>query len=396
MVSSFLPYPLFSGGHIRLYNILKNISKNNQVTLICEKRDYQTEQDIKEVKKVCHKLITVPKKLQWTISNILKSGFSLNPFLVTGHTNSLMREKISEELKQKFDLIHVETFYVMQNLPAGKAGLAKVKIPIILVEHNIEYLVYERFAKTAPFFIRPLLLLDVAKLKRSEKKYWSLATYVVAVSHQEKEIIERSLSKKVEVIPNGVDSQSFKMTDPEKKFKTKEKKILFIGDFRWIENRDSILWILKEIWPKIHNLNPQLKLWVVGKRIPKYIKSFESESINFDENAPSDTSLIYQNSFALLSPIRVGGGTSFKILEAMAEGVPVVTTQLGIEGIKAIPNIHVLISENSFGLANAVLKLKEPGLYKTIVQNAQKLIEEKYTWKSISKKLEVLYKKALL
>ncbi len=389
MVSSFLPYPLFSGGHIRLYNILKNISKNNQVTLICEKRDYQTDQDIKEVKKVCHKLITVPRKLQWTISNVLKSGFSLNPFLVTGHTNSFMREKISEELKQKFDLIHVETFYVMQNLP-------KVKIPIILVEHNIEYLVYERFAKTVPFFIRPLLLLDVAKLKRSEKKYWSLATQVVAVSVKEKEIIERSRAFDVEVIPNGVDPQSFKMTDPEKKFKTKEKKILFIGDFRWIENRDSILWILKEIWPRIHNLNPQLKLWVVGKRIPKYIKSFEGESVNFDENAPSDTSLIYQNSFALLSPIRVGGGTSFKILEAMAEGVPVITTQLGIEGIKAIPNIHVLTSESSDGLANAVLKLEEPGLYKTIVQNAQKLIEEKYTWESISKKLEVLYKKALL
>ena len=389
MVSSFLPYPLFSGGHIRLYNILKNISKNNQVTLICEKRDYQTDQDIKEVKKVCHKLITVPRKLQWTISNVLKSGFSLNPFLVTGHTNSFMREKISEELKQKFDLIHVETFYVMQNLP-------KVKIPIILVEHNIEYLVYERFAKTVPFFIRPLLLLDVAKLKRSEKKYWSLATYVVTVSFKEKEIIERSRAFDVEVIPNGVDPQSFKMTDPEKKFKTKEKKILFIGDFRWIENRDSILWILKEIWPRIHNLNPLLKLWVVGKRIPKYIKSFEGESVNFDENAPSDTSLIYQNSFALLSPIRVGGGTSFKILEAMAEGVPVITTQLGIEGIKAIPNIHVLTSESSDGLANAVLKLEEPGLYKTIVQNAQKLIEEKYTWESISKKLEVLYKKALL
>lgn len=394
MVSSFLPYPLFSGGHIRLFNILKNISKNNQVTLICEKRDYQTDQDIKEVKKTCHKLITVPRKLQWTISNVLKSGFSLNPFLVTGHTNSLMREKISEELKQKFDLIHVETFYVMQNLP-------KVTLPIILVEHNIEYLVYERFAKTAPFFIRPLLLLDVAKLKRSEKKYWSLATCVVTVSFKEKEIIERSRAFDVEVIPNGVDPQSFKMTDPEKKFthsasSGQEKKILFIGDFRWIENRDSILWILKEIWPRIHNLNPQLKLWVVGKRIPKYIKSFESESVNFDENAPSDTSLIYQNSFALLSPIRVGGGTSFKILEAMANGIPVVTTQLGIEGIKAIPDIHVLTSESSDGLANAVLKLEEPGLYKTIVQNAQKLIEEKYTWESISKKLEVLYKKALL
>src|SRR4030067_1900834 len=117
IVSSYLPYPLFSGGAVRLFNLLKEISKENQITLICEKRDYQTENDVKELEKICKKVITVNRKKQWSVSNILKSVFSKNSFLVTGHTLPLMRKKIEEELNEnKYDLIHVETFYVLQNL----------------------------------------------------------------------------------------------------------------------------------------------------------------------------------------------------------------------------------------------------------------------------------------
>lgn len=73
MVSSFLPYPLYSGGHIRLYNLLKRLKKNNVITLVCEIRDYQSQKDIQEIEKVCNKVITVPRRKQWSILNILKT-----------------------------------------------------------------------------------------------------------------------------------------------------------------------------------------------------------------------------------------------------------------------------------------------------------------------------------
>src|SRR3989344_5686544 len=118
IVSSFLPYPLFSGGHIRLYNLIRELSVNNEITLVCEKRNNQTEKDIIEVEKICKKVITVNRKKQWSFKNITKSFFSFNSFLVTGHTNKKMQQVIKEELESnKFDLIHIETFYVMQNLP---------------------------------------------------------------------------------------------------------------------------------------------------------------------------------------------------------------------------------------------------------------------------------------
>src|SRR3990167_10622501 len=157
VISSYLPYPLFSGGHIRLYNLIKNLSNDNEITLICEKRDFQTEEDVEKVEKICKKVITVKRKKQWSAPNILKTGFSTDPFLLVGHKSEEMKNLIRDELvRESYDLIHVETFYVLQNIP-------KTSLPKVLVEHNIEYLVYKKYSDLASPLLRPLLYIDVLK-----------------------------------------------------------------------------------------------------------------------------------------------------------------------------------------------------------------------------------------
>ncbi|MEK7450405.1 MAG: glycosyltransferase family 4 protein [Patescibacteria group bacterium] len=390
LVSSFLPYPLYSGGHIRLYNLIKGLSGKHKITLICEKRDYQTEKDIREVEKICEKVITVNRRKQWSWQNITASGFSANPFLIVGHENSDMTNKISELLNNTdFDLIHAETFYILQNVP-------QTKIPIVLAEHNIEYLVYERFTKNAPFFLKPFLYVDIAKMKYQEQKAWDRAKKLIAVSNQDKEEMGK---RDVEIVPNGVGLQQFRIKNLELRIKDKEKRILFIGDFKWIENRDAAKWILKEIWPEIYGkwkmANGKLTLWIVGKRIPPEIKSLGGENVIFDENAPADTNLIYQKADILLAPIRVGGGTSFKILEAMASGVPVITTNLG-NSVNAREGGEIIVAENSSDFARKTIEiLTDNKAYAGIANNARKFIEENYTWEKIIKELEAVYKEAV-
>jgi len=392
LVSSFLPYPLFSGGHIRLYNILKLLSKNHEIYLVCEKRNYQTWQDLENIKKFCKKVIAVDRKSQWSLINIVKTGFSRMPFLLIGHSNDEMKKNISLLLQNnKFDLIHVETFYVMQNLP-------KTQIPIVLAEHNVEYLVYKRFADKAFLPLRLLLYLDVLKLKYWEEKYWKKATKLVAVSKVDRKIMSKK-RKDVEVVPNGVDIDKFKVQSSKFKVNKKEKTILFIGDFKWIENVDSVRWILKDIWPKISGKwkmeNGKLKLWIVGRNIPDSIKKLtKDKNVIFDENAGWDTSKIYQKADVLLAPIRVGGGTSFKILEAMASGVPVVTTPLG-NAISAKENEKILIADNASEFYEKIINLlNNQELYKNIAIKARKFIEEKYDWEKIVGKLEEVYTSA--
>lgn len=388
MVSSYLPFPLFSGGHIRLYNLIKNLSDNHEITLVCEKRAFQKEEDVKEVKKICKKVIVVERLKQWSLKNILKTGFSKNPFLVVGHTNDQLKLAIQDELvREKYDLIHVETFYVYQNLP-------KVFIPVVLVEHNIEYLVYEKYARLANPFVKTLFYLDVLKLKKIEQAIWKKADKLIAVSAYDKRIMKRADAV---VVPNGVDTDVFLFRSFQ--HVPLEKRLLFIGDFNWIQNQDALEFILKEIWPnilaKISTLSKDinLKLWIVGKNIPQDLKNLaKAKNIILDEKSNQSTSLIFRQSYILLAPLRVAGGTSYKILEAFASGTAVVTTNLGIVGLEAKNGTHVLSGETPFELTDLVCNLlTDHSLYNKLTLNARKFVEEKYDWKKITKKLEEVY-----
>jgi glycosyltransferase involved in cell wall biosynthesis len=391
LVSSYLPYPLFSGGHIRLYNLIRELSKKHKITLICEKRDYQRETEINELKKFCKKVITVSREKQWSIKNILKTGLSTLSFLVIGHTSSKMRKEIQRELNEnQFDLIHVETSYVMQNIPP-------TKIPIVLAEHNVEYLVYKRFADKAPLLLKPLLYIDVLKLKYWEEAIWARAGKLVAVSEIEKKIMSK-IRKNVAIVSNGVDINKFKVRSDKLEVSSSEKRILFIGEFKWVQNRDAIEWIIKEIWPKLRaEFIPSMtdkgtKLWVVGRSIPESIRRLTSDkNIIFDDRASKETEEIFKKADILLAPVRVGGGTSFKILEAMASNVPVITTDLG-NAIGAKEDLEIVVADKAQDFVVKIKKLLEDKeFYDTISRNARALIEEKFSWEKISKDLDSVY-----
>ncbi len=390
LISSYLPYPLFSGGHVRLYNIIKELSAHHEITLICEKRSSQTDQDIAEVSKICKKVITVERRKQWSVGNIVGSATSSHSFLVMGHTHSEMKEKIQEVLSsEKFDLIHVETFYVIQNLP-------ETTIPIVLVEHNIEYSVYEKFALKAPYILRPLLSIDIEKIKKEEQLSWKRVNALVSVSKEDKRVMKEAGCTST-LVSNGVNIDEFAMK-MKRDFSEKEKKILFIGDFTWIQNRDTVRFIIENIWPKVKAQMEELenpKLWIVGRKIPDAIKDLTNNpTIIFDEKSSiKPTADIFQEASIVLTPIRVGGGTSYKILESMACGTPVVTMQMSADAIGAVDGHNIIVGKTADELTKkTVMLLRDHSLYEKISKNGRALVEQNYTWKEIGRKLEEVYK----
>src|SRR5258708_9204619 len=296
------------------------------------------------MEKICKKVITVERRKQWEVGNVIKAGLSTQSFLITGHTHPQMRQLIEQELTNtRYDVIHIETCYVMQNVPP-------VCIAVVLAEHNIEYLVYQRFLERAPVLLRPLLALDVAKMKREEHNYWRQATRLVAVSQDEqKKMAEQGIQ--ATLVSNGVNTDKFTY----KRLKRKEKKLLFIGDFKWIQNRDTASWIIKEVWPKIREQlqDEKVVLWVVGRTIPDSIQSLSSDPrIVFDEKSSAkSTEEIFQEAYILLSPIRVGGGTSYKILESMSCGTPVVTMALSANALGAKDGQEIVVGQTPEELA---------------------------------------------
>jgi glycosyltransferase involved in cell wall biosynthesis len=235
MLTPYLPYPLLTGGQTRSYNLIKRLaSLGHEITLFCLVKSKQERQHVGELEKFC-KVVQVfnrPEK-PWTIKNILKTAFSFYPFLVIRNWAQGERVAIEKKLKEEnFDLIHAETFYVMPHIP-------KTKIPILLVEQTIEYLVYRHFADGFKIpLIKQLLYLDIYKMKYWELKYWQKAKRVVAMSQADKKSMLYQLPNlHVDIVPNGVDSDFFAKRVKEK---SGSPVILYLGNFTWLQNREAV------------------------------------------------------------------------------------------------------------------------------------------------------------
>lgn len=384
MITPYLPYPLYSGGQIRSYNLIKNLSKKHEIILFSFMKEI-TPDHILELKKFCKDVFVFPRRRAFSPQNIILAALSPYPFLVAIYLSLSLRQKIREELqKGNYDLIHAETFYVMPNIP-------KTKVPILLVEQTIEYLVYAHFVETVKFapFKLPLLF-DISKIKFWESFYWKKADKVVAMSKSDKQEM-RSLvpSLSCEIVPNGIDARVFSEV---KKSKIANQTVLFVGNFSWLQNREAVFYLTERIWPKIKKEMKHARLWIVGRNPTEKIKRLSSEDIKVDENV-SDIRQAYSSSQVLLAPIFGPGGTRFKILEAMASGLPVVTTPTGIEGIPVRNDHDVLIGNDALDLASATIRiLKDDKLGEMLSTNSKKLVETEFDWSVISEKLDKVYK----
>ena len=387
MLTPYLPYPLLTGGQTRSFNLIKRLSSlGHKITLFCLIKNEEDKKYVTELEKFCEE-VKVFKRAEkpWTLNNILTTGFSLYPFLVIRNWAKGEKTDITEKLKLKdFDLIHAETFYVMPHIP-------KTKVPVLLVEQTIEYLVYKHFVDEFPFFpIKPLLYIDVFKLKFWEKKFWLKAKKVVAMSEEDRKSMKfLAPGLKVDIVPNGVDSKFFNKQVTERE---KDPTILYLGNFTWLQNREAVDVLIKKVWPLIKNQLPSAKLWIIGKDAKNFFANLENFDIRVDE--VKDVREVYQAATVLVAPIYGGGGTRYKNLESFASGLPVVTTSIGIGGTDAKDGTDVIIRDKPEEIAEMVVELiKNESLNKRISENAKKLVKDKYDWDPIAKHLSQIYEK---
>ena len=387
MLTPYLPYPPSSGGQIRSYNLIKELSKEHQITL-CSLIKFDSEKKyIKKLEPYCSRVYVFkrPEKA-WTLKNILRTGFSSWPFLVIRNYSPSEKKALKEIVKEGFDIIHAETFYVSPHIP-------KTKIPVVLVDQTIEYQVYKHYVDNYRLpFLKPLLLIDVAKLKYWETFYWKKASSIVAVSDQDARVM-RYLVKglKVTVIPNGVGEDFIE--DVNLHF---NKTILFQGNYAWLQNAEAARILAREVFPKIKEKLPEVKLLISGQNT-EVITDLKTDSISILDLAVDDiygVKKAFVGSGVLVAPLHGPGGTRLKILSAMAARLPVVTTKVGIAGIGRAGQDY-LEGESADELANLTVKLlSNRKLYKRIADNARKLVEEEYSYNAIARKLDEVYMEA--
>jgi glycosyltransferase involved in cell wall biosynthesis len=389
MLTPYLPYPPSEGGQVRSYKLIKLLSKKHEITLVSFSRQHNTKQHINHMKQFCSDVVVIERGKTWTIPNILRTGFSKYPFLISIYSSPKIKDILKRVLKSgKFDLIHAEMSYTLPFLPEHD-------LPVILVEQTIMSRIFAHQAKTDKrVWFRPLMKIDILKMRYWEKYFWRRVNRVVTVSNEDAKVVEKIVpGVKVDVVPNGVGED---VSNLEKSLHYSHR-VLYMGNYKWIQNWEAAELLAKEVFPLIKKKLSSATLVIAGQSPTNEVKALKNDNLGIKILELKDDDFkgvvkAYLHAGLFVAPMYAPGGTRLKILAAMAAMVPVVTTTIGSEGYGAVDGRSILIGNTSKEIANKAVKvLKNRKLYDKVARNARYLVDKNFSWEPIAGKLENIY-----
>ena len=260
---------------------------------------------------------------------------------------------------------------------------------LVLDEHNIEYDVIRRTSEATKNLARRMYYeVNWRKLRRDELSAWLRFDGVVVTSSRDEQLLKCDAPHaRTAVVPNAVDLSSFSPSDAPADPGT----LLFLGVMNYHPNTDGVTYFVKEVLPKIRAAHPSVHLKVVGMDPPESIRSLASPQIEVT-GVVDDPRPYIDSATVMVVPLRVGGGTRFKIVEAMAKGKAIVSTRIGAEGIEAEHEKELLLADDADSFACEVVRLlSDPELAERLGRAGRQLAEQRYSWETAVRRLENFY-----
>jgi glycosyltransferase involved in cell wall biosynthesis len=388
MLTQVLPYPPDSGPKIKTYNVIKYLAQRHRITLASFVRGDQSE-DVRHLKRYCQAVYTVPMERgairdAWHVGRSFLTG---QPFMVVRDDCKAMRDLVDRlSVEQHFDVAHADQLNMGQ-YAARVPGAFKV-----LDAHNPLWLLYKRLWETMPPGPRRWLLgRDWRLLKSYEGRLVREFDAVLVVSHEDEAALQEAAGRPVDmvVIPIAIDTDEVTVVERE----AKPKHILHIGTMYWPPNIDAVNWFIREIYPLVRQHRPDVQFDVVGSRPPAELLALNRTDPGINVTGYVKDPTPYQRRAAvMIVPLLAGGGMRVKILNGLAEGIPIVSTTLGCEGIEVMPGRDILVGDTPEELATAVLRLlDDPDFGRQLAVNGRRLVVEKYEYRNACRPLDDVY-----
>jgi len=310
------------------------------------------------------------------------------PLTILNYTSREMVETLRRLLReQDIDLLHVDSLNLAGCIHELSDALGNV--PVIYNWHNIDSELLTRYAEHSRFIRKAYASVTAARLRDLETNLLQHACgHLVCSKREQKALQQRAPSARVEVIENGVDIAAFADTGLSR---APRHRVIFVGSMDYHPNVDAALYFAREIWPQLQSRLPQWKLTLVGSRPGPEISALAMDpSIEVTGTVP-DVRPFYREAAAAVVPLRIGGGTRLKILEAMAAGVPVISTTLGAEGLEVHPGRNILIAHTEAEWDAALRMIRDEDRWRQFSTEGRAFVAPQYDWETIGKRLLDLY-----
>lgn len=363
VITKVVPLPANSGGRQRTFAVVSALAERGEVVL-CAFAD--PDSDLAGLKAMGVEVHTAPRP-HGTIP-------LLRGFLRTGSGSSarfwdpVMARTVRDAASEPFDVLLLE--YV-QTLAYARGINADMKV---LGMHNVESSLVESYAELADGWRSVPRRLEVAALRRLERACIAEFDVVTVVSQTDRNRLPAT-PKRVLVCPNGWEPGPVVPLPPE-------PVAVFVASLGWPPNRDAAVWFCNHVWPLVRRQISDARLLLVGRDPSPAVMALASSDVEVTGTVAEVTPYLARARVAL-APLRVGGGSRLKVLEALAAGRPVVATPKGIEGLEDLDGNGALVAATAEAMADAVVRLLvEPRVAEELGGRGRDAVRARYSWRT--------------
>jgi polysaccharide biosynthesis protein PslH len=393
VVDEELPYPPTSGKRIRTLNLLRRLARRHRITLLCHRNADAAEayhahafMQAQGIEIVSVPRIVPPKSGLGFYARLGLNLFSRLPYSVATHTSVALRRALrAYAATHDVDLWHCEW------TPYAQALRVLGPVRKLVMAHNVESVIWRRYHETAT---NPLQRWYIGrqwrKFERFERQAFSEASRTVAVSDTDAALIAREYGGNcVEVVENGVDLTYFRRLELGRN----PRQILFLGSLDWRPNLDAVSLLLDRIFPVVRAEDGEARLCLVGRNPPSWLRRRVMDLPGVVLHANVEDVRPYLNLSGILAvPLRIGGGSRLKILEALASGLPVVATKVGAEGLSLEADQHLTVVDSVEDMAAALVRrIRTPQEALAQAERGRKVVVARYDWDALANQLEAVW-----
>jgi sugar transferase (PEP-CTERM/EpsH1 system associated) len=392
-----LPYPPHQGTSIRNYHFLAHLARRHRVSLCSFLTQPPGAADLGPLPDLCEAVEGEPQPERSLLGRAWTTLTSPLPDMALRLASAAFHRRLAAWLaREDFDVVEVEGIEMARYLQQVAAARREGGPAVVFDDHNAEYLLQQRAFATDRRHPRRWLaalysFVQWQKLRRYEALTCRLADRVVAVSEADARALERLVpGLRPTVVPNGVDVESYRTYATPPEFPPlRQPALVFTGKMDFRPNVDGVLWFWQEVWPLVRARAPEAHFYVVGQQPhPRLAPLREDPTVTVTGFVP-DVRPYIAHAVVYVIPLRIGGGTRLKVLEAMAMGKAIVSTSLGCEGFPLRSGEHLLMADTPSAFAEAVLALlQDPSRRQALGAAAQALAAAQYDWAAIVPRLE--------
>lgn len=388
-------WPLDTGAKLRNYHLGRVLSEYAQVSLLAFSHDAESSaipgNSYEQVLKVW-------REPGYTLTKIVRGAVSSTPLPLLNYTTDSMRRALEDLLaRTQFDIVQVESTHLMGYLPIIRAARRQ---PLIICDwHNIESELMSRYSERQRNILRRAYARRTARLMRNfEQRALNEFDAHITVSERDAERLRKLNSiARIFVVENGVDTAHYSDDHLEHTrfaWHTRQQqgyspnRIVFVGSMDYHANVDGAVSFAREVWPRLHERKPKWTFTIVGRDPAPEVRELASIPGIEISGTVDDVRPYYREAIAAIVPLKVGGGSRLKILEAMAAGVPVVSTTLGAEGLEVKHDQNILIANTNEKMFEAIISLTEkPEQRKQLQDAGRALVSQRYDWVTVGASL---------